>query len=100
MRFTSHGKKRLIERDDNIESVIEAKRVAKQAFISGKPISDYRAYPDFFNYLKKKKNQCCDCSLRVYRNNIYIWKTRKHILVTVHPIPDRFQEGVSMLCLK
>lgn len=95
MRITKHSKQRIIERDNGVSSVAEAKKVAKLAFRSGKTVGDFQKYPKFYNYLRGKAAQTHDCSVRVYRGNIYIWRGRKHTLVTAHPIPDRFHEELE-----
>lgn len=95
MRITRHSKQRIVERDTGVTSVAEAKRVAKQAFTAGKTITYYNKCPKFQEYLKRKKSQASECSVRVYRGNIYIWRGRKHTLVTAHPIPDRFHEELE-----
>ena len=89
-RISKHSKLRIIERDNDATSISEAKKIAKIAFNSGHPIGEYQKYPKFFAYLQKKNNQTYDCVVKIYRGNLYIWKSRKHKLVTVHPIPDRF----------
>lgn len=88
-RISNHSKERIIERTDGIYTKAEAKRIAKQARQSGKTINDFQKYPNFFSYLRNKKSQTNSCTIRVYRGNIYIWRG-KNILVTAHPIPDRY----------
>lgn len=97
MTITKHSKQRIVERDYGVNSFMEAKRVAKQAFHSGKTINHYQTCPSFFPYLQRKKNQTRNCCIRVYRNNIYIWRGSKHTLVTAHPIPDRFKKELEAL---
>lgn len=97
MRITKHSKQRIIERDTGVNFVTEAKKVAKLAFRSGKTVGDFQKYPKFFNYLQAKTTQTRDCSVRVYRGNIYIWRGRRRSLVTAHPIPDRFHEELEAL---
>lgn len=89
-KITKHSKQRIVERTDGINTFSEAKKLAKQAKKSGKTINDFQRYDNFFSYLQNKKSQTNSCSIRVYRGNIYIWRG-KNILVTVHPIPDRYQ---------
>ncbi|MCM1217320.1 MAG: hypothetical protein NC548_22715 [Lachnospiraceae bacterium] len=93
--ITKHSKERIVERTESVDSFNEAKKVAKIAFTSGKTINNFQKYPRFFEYLQKKKSQTNDCSIRVYRGNIYIWKGRRHFLVTAHPIPDCFLEEMK-----
>ena len=90
-RITQHSKQRIIERTEGVESVAQAKRLAKIARISGKTINQYNKYPRFFSYLQNKKSQTATCCIRIYQDNIYIWRGRNHVLVTAHPIPDRYK---------
>lgn len=94
-RITQHSKQRLIERDDSVESSAQAKRVAKIARVSGKTINNYQQYPKFFSYLQNKKGQTNTCSIRIYQDNIYIWRGKAHSLVTAHPVPDRFKKEME-----
>lgn len=93
--ISRHSKERIIERIDGIETRAEAKRLAKQAKISGKTINYFQPCPKFFNYLQKRKNEANECSVRVYRGCIYIWRGKSKTLVTAHPIPDRFIEEIE-----
>lgn len=89
---STHSKERIIERVSGIDTVAEAKKTAKQAWASGKTIKAYENFPKFFSYLRNKKNQTNSCSIRIYKDNIYIWKGKNHTLVTAHPIPDKYME--------
>lgn len=93
-QITRHSKERIVERTNGVNSLYEAKKLAKQARISGKTINDFQKYPRFFSYLQNKKRQTNSCSIRIYRNNIYIWRG-KNILVTAHPIPERYLEEMN-----
>lgn len=93
-KITRHSKQRIVERTEGVNSFDEAKRVAKQAKRCGLTINQFQIYPKFFAYLQAKKAQTNTCSIRIYRGNIYIWRG-KNILVTVHPIPDRFIKEMS-----
>lgn len=93
-KITLHSKQRIIERTEGVTSFSEAKRLAKQAKRSGKTLNDFQQYPNFFKYLQNKKNQTNSCAIRVYRGNIYIWRG-KDILVTAHPIPDRYLNEIK-----
>ena len=95
MIISKHSKERIVERDSEVQNFAEAKRVARHAFASGKTIDAYIKYPEFFRYLQHKKSQSYDCSIRIYRGNIFIWRGKSKILVTAHPIPDRFKEVIS-----
>jgi protoheme ferro-lyase len=91
-RITQHSKERIVQRDAGVATKAEAKKIGKRAFTSGQTINEFYKYPKFFNYLKNKKGQSNDCSIRVYRDNIYIWRGKAKSLVTAHPIPDRYIE--------
>lgn len=88
-KMTRHSKERSIQRIAGCTSKAEAKKLAIVAKRSGKTINYYQRYEKFFSYLQNKKNQTNTCSIRIYRDNIYIWRGKK-TLVTVHPIPDRY----------
>lgn len=91
-QITRHSKSRIVERMDTISSFQEAKKVAKQAWSSGKTIDRFQGYPNLYNYLVQKANYSRSNSLRVYRNTIFIWRGKKHVLVTAYPIPENFQD--------
>lgn len=95
MKITKHSKERIVERDEKVSCYTEAKRTAKQAYISGKTLNHFQKCPSFYNYLWNKKGQARNCSIRVYHGNIYIWKGRSKTLVTAHPIPDRFKNELE-----
>ena len=95
--ITRHSKERIIERTAGVNTFAEAKRLAKQAKVSGKTINHYQPYPRFFSYLQNKKNQTNDCSVRVYRGCIYIWRGKNKTLVTAHSIPDRYIEEMEAI---
>lgn len=90
MVITKHSKQRIVERTNGVSTFAEAKRLAKQARISGKTLNHFQKYPKFFSYLQNKKNQTNDCSIRVYRGCIYIWRGKNKALVTAHPIPEGY----------
>lgn len=93
-QITRHSKERIVERTNGINNLYEAKKLAKQARISGKTLNDFQKYPRFFAYLQNKKGQTNSCSIRIYRDNIYIWRG-KNILMTVHPIPERYLKEMN-----
>jgi hypothetical protein len=93
IKITKHSKERIVERDTQANNFAEAKKVAKQAYASGKTINQYQDQPQFFRYLQNKKSQANSCVIRVYRDNIYIWRGKGKSLVTAYPIPDRFKEA-------
>ena len=96
-RVTRHSKERLVQRNEDIGSYATAKRVAKIAWTSGKTINSFVIYPKFFSYLTNKRDQSNACSIRVYQDNIFIWRGKKHTLVTSHPIPDRYKEEIELI---
>lgn len=96
-RMSRHSKERSVERVDGVESFSDAKRYARQARISGKTIDKFIKYPHFFSYLQNKNSQTNTCTVRVYRDNIYIWRGNRQTLVTVHPIPDRYKKEMEAI---
>lgn len=93
--ISRHSKQRIVERNEGVNTFSEAKRLAKQARVSGKTLNNFQKYPKFFHYLQGKKNQTNDCFIRIYRGNIYIWRGKHKTLVTAHPIPDRFIKEIE-----
>lgn len=93
--ISKHSKERIVQRIGDITTFAEAKRLAKQARVSGKTINYFQKYEKFFSYLQNKRNQTNDCSVRVYRGYIYIWRGKNKTLVTVHPIPTRYIEEMD-----
>lgn len=94
-RMSGHSKERSKQRVEGVESVSDAKECAKQAWHHGRTINQYISYPKFFSYLQNKKGQTRTCSLRIYKDNIYIWRGKLRTLVTVHPIPDRYKKEME-----
>lgn len=93
--ISQHSKKRIIQRTEGINYIYEAKRLARQAWTTGKTINQFCSYPEFTAYLQAKRDQSRTCNIRVYRGNIYIWKGKNHTLVTVIPIPSRFLKAIE-----
>lgn len=91
-----HSKKRIMERTQGVDSLKEAKRLAKQAKRSGKTIGNFTQYPKFLTYLRQKRDQTNSCTIRIYKGNIYIWRG-KNTLVTAHPIPERYLEEMEVI---
>lgn len=96
-RLSKHSKERLVQRDDKVNSFAEAKKQATIAYRSGKTVGDFQRYPKFFSYLKNKNDQTKTCTLRIYHDNIYIWRGKSKTLITVHPIPDRYKEEMELM---
>ena len=97
--LSNHSKERSIERVEGIETVADAKRCAKQAYLYGKTLNNFISYPRFFSYLQNKKNQTRTCSIRIFKDNIYIWRGKgtNKTLITVHPIPDRYKQEMEVI---
>lgn len=92
-----HSRQRLVERVDGINSVKDAKRMAKQAWISGKTVNNFCSYPTFCNYLERKRGPSQNSSIRVYRGNVFIWRGKSKTLVTAFPVPPKYTEIVKEL---
>ncbi len=90
MRTSFHARGRIVERDEEVNSRVEAKKVAKMAFRCGAVIGDFQKYPKFYDYLSRRRSESNTCRVRIFRGNIYIWKGKTKTLITCHPIPDRF----------
>ncbi len=100
MQISVHSKKRIVQRVQGVENFHDAKRMAKQAKISGKTIDYYSNCPKFFHYLQYKSEQTHECRVRIYKDNIFIWHGKSQTLVTAHPIPKRFQKEIDKNYLK
>lgn len=96
-RMSDHSKERSIERIEGVDTVFDAKKYAKEAYLHGDTINNFIRYPKFFSYLRNKKNQTRTCSIRIYKDNIYIWRGKLQTLTTVHPIPDRYKEEMEAI---
>ena len=94
-RISNHSKERSKERVEGVKTNYDAKRFAKQAKVSGKPIGLFQKYPRFFSYLQNKNNQTRTTRIKIYKDNIYIWRGATQTLVTVHPIPDRYKKEME-----
>lgn len=100
MRTSYHARARIVQRDESANCHSDAKRLAKIAFRSGDTIDKYQKYPKFFAYLSKRRRESQTCRVRIYRENIYIWKGNQRTLITVHPIPDIFVKEMEEVDLK
>lgn len=94
-RITHHSKERIIQRNETVDTVQDAKRIAKIAWRSGKERGYFTKYPKFFSYLANKQSQSNTCSIRIYQGHIYIWRGKNRSLVTSHPIPERYLEEMA-----
>ncbi len=94
MRITKHAKERIKERHEDIDSLAMAERNAKIAFRSGLTISDVSKVSEALaNYMRaKKRRNGSNATIRIYQNYVYVWRGDNHRLVTMHPLPEKFQE--------
>lgn len=95
-RITRHGKMRLVQRADDCDNFVEAKKLAKLARTSGLTVDKFAKYPKFYLYLQHKNAKTNSQTIRVYRGNIFIWKG-KNTFVTAHPIPYRYIKEMEMI---
>lgn len=95
-KITRHGKQRLVQRCDDCESFLEAKRLAKLARTSGKTVDQFSKYPKFYIYLQNKNNKTNSQSIRVYKGQIFIWKG-KNTFMTAFPIPRRYLKEMEAI---
>lgn len=95
MNLSRHGKERSVERVERVNCFAEAKRNAKIAYRAGKTISYYDSKPQFSAYLQARKRTSNNSTVRVYKNNIYIWRGKHKTLTTVLSIPERFFEELG-----
>lgn len=89
-RISNHGSQRIVERVKSINTKEQAKRLAKQALVSGKTIDKFVRHDAFFNYLSRRRHQSNSCSVRVFHDHIYIWRGKNKTLVTAYPVPEKF----------
>ena len=87
---TQHAKQRIQERNELVTSTALAKRNAKIAYNSGYKIHQLAGYcPHITAWMRKKKGQNGnDAKVRLYQDNLYIWKGKKNRLVTVIPLTE------------
>lgn len=98
MRISAHSKQRIIERNQEIGNVAAAKREARQAHSQGSSPDKFRKFPKFYDYLLNKASRSNTCYVKVYHNNVYIWRGKKtKTLVTSYPIPKRYQEELGVI---
>lgn len=97
MLITQHAKQRIQERNDTINSVALAKRNAKIAYHSGYKIHQLAGYcPHITAWMRKKKGQNGnDAKVRLYQNNLYIWRGKKNRLITVLPLHEKHLEELK-----
>lgn len=96
MTITTHAIQRIQERDDSVNGSYVAKRQAKIAYQSGMVIGKFSNSGPFFDYLSnRKRRNGANSSIRIYNGNIYIWRGNAKKLVTVLPVPDKYQEAYA-----
>lgn len=97
MTITQHSKQRLIERNDKVDNYENAKRNAKVAFNSGYCIHNLaESCPrtaDWMRYKKEKNGRTA--RVRLYQNNLYLWRGQHKRLITVIPLPKVLREEVE-----
>jgi hypothetical protein len=100
MQITKHAKERIKERNESIDSCHLAKRNAKIAYNSGYKIHELaRDCPRIARWMQKKKDQNGNSAkVRLYQNNLYIWRSKANRLVTVIPLCKDFQEELKKYC--
>lgn len=97
MRITKHAKERIIERNELVNSVAMAERNAKIAFRSGITIGRVdKLSPELASYMRNKKHRNgSNSTIRIYQNNVYVWRGDNHRLVTAHPVPEYLKEEAA-----
>ena len=97
MIITQHAKQRIVQRDDSVNTIAVAKRNAKIAYNSGYKIHELAGYcPHITAWMRRKKGQNGnDAKVRLYQNNLYIWRGKKKRLVTVLPLCENFQRELN-----
>ena len=96
-RLSNHSKERSVERVEGVETFSDAKKCAKQAKQTGATIDKFIRYPNFYSYLQNKRYQTATTRIRIFKDNIYIWRGNNQTLVTVHPIPDRYKDEMEVI---
>ena len=94
---TQHAKQRIQERNELVSSAALAKRNAKIAYNSGYKIHQLAGHcPRITAWMRRKKGQNGnDAKVRLYQNNLYIWRGKKSRLVTVLPLYEELQEELK-----
>lgn len=97
--ITKHAKERLVERNDSVNSFKMAERNAKIAFRSGYKIHQLaRDFPRIAQWMQNKKDQNGGAAkVRLYQNNLYIWRSKANRLITVIPLCEDFQKELEKL---
>lgn len=85
VKIGNHAKQRASERLD-VSTKNERVKLFKIAMHSGIPTHDFK--DELFDYLIKKHNKP-GVGIKVYQDNIYVYKNK--FVITVFPIPDRFK---------
>lgn len=98
--ITQHAKQRIQERNESVNSAAMAKRNAKIAYNSGYKIHQLaRDCPRIARWMQKKKDQNGGAAkVRLYQNNLYIWRSKANRLITVLPLCEELQEELKNYC--
>ena len=81
-KITKHGKKRLKQRNKN-QCRNGIANIAKKC---GKTKRYFEG--EFYEYLLTKSSR--DCTVKVYKNDIYIYARTSKKLITTYPVPKKF----------
>ena len=95
--ITQHAKQRIQERNDSVTSAALAKRNAKIAYNSGYKIHELAGHcPHITAWMcKKKEKNGNDAKVRLYQNNLYIWRGKANRLITVIPLSEKLKEELK-----
>lgn len=89
MQVSAHAKQRMSERLTNYSSLEKPVKVFETALRYGKKISDF--YGDFHDYLEQILTKQRGTDVRVYADNVFVYESRKKILITVWNIPQEYE---------
>ena len=89
MQVSAHAKARMEERLSNYSSTEKPVKVFETALRYGKRVSDF--YGDFKSYLEQILTKQHGTDIRVYADNVFVFETRKMILITVWNIPPEYE---------
>lgn len=85
VRVSQHAKLRANQRL-NLSYKAERNKQFNKALKNG---ISYKSFGgDFYNYLLKKKNKNKNTGIKVYNNNIYVYKGK--LIITVYPVPEKY----------
>ena len=97
MTITQHGKMRLVERNDKVDNYEAAKRNAKIAFNSGYCIHQLAEHcPRTADWMRcKKEKNGRTARVRLYQNNLYLWRGTHKNFITAIPLPKILRKEVE-----